>query len=677
MYKDIRFDEAVCGNIKNALDKEWLEANGLGGYASSTIIGVNTRRYHGLLIARPEEVEHYTLFLSTLEEQVIIGDDSFYLSCNIYPDTIHPTGFIYVKEFRLDPFPTLVYRIHDVEIEKKVFMVYGKNTVVVMYRLIEGTDAVTVKVRPLVAFRSYHALSHEDTAFRTTFNVRDAVIEYKANNTFPSLFFHHNGNLITGTSLWYYDFTYPRESERRFDDTEDLFNPCEIRYDLNKEKNIFLIGTTENETPLDGALLEKDERERRRNGMKSQSLVNEEADHLSVSTIAFRYLLQSTEAFIIKRKDGLQSIRGGYPWFDEWGRDSMISLTGLTLVTGRFEAARNIFKRYVKYISGGRLPNYFSESSSIPVYNSIDTALWFFLAVYNYLTYTNDYYFVVDELYEGMKEIARFFIHGRDPSFCMDNDGLLSCSREHAQETWMDAQRDDSTITPRCGKIVELNALWFNAVKVLELLSHQCKEKENYTTYHGLAEKIKDHFAPLFWNDEKRCLYDYVDGDYKNDAIRPNQLWAVGIPFSLCTDTIERSIVECVERELLTINGLRSLSVCDENYYGHYTGDWHARDRAYHQGTVWPWLMGVFIDAYCKVNGYTEKTREVCDVLLKSLFHHVINDAGLGFISEICDGDFPHTARGCIAQGWSVAEVIRVYHEYVLAQKPQYVSSSA
>ena len=673
VYKDIRFDETVCGNIKVALEKEWLETNGLGGYSSSTIIGINTRRYHGLLIAPTEEISQRILFLSKLEEHIIIDHHSYYLSCNIYPNAIHPTGFIYLKEFRIDPFPTFVYKVNDVTIEKKVFMIYGKNTVAIMYRLIEGKKEVTLKVRPLVAFRSYHTLSRKDEIIQKTFNVRNAVIEYQPYEECPSLFFHHNGFLLQGTSLWYYNFTYPKESERGFAMEEDLFNPFEISYCLHEEKPIFFVADLGNEAPLDGERLEKNELERRSNFIQNYTYLKDYSYNPSASTIAYRYLIQSNNAFIIKQKDGLNRILGGYPWFGEWGRDSMISLTGLTLVTGQFHIARSILKRYVRYIQDGRLPNYFSEDSSIPVYNSIDTALWFFLAVYKYITYTNDFYFVVDELYEGLRDIARFFIKGDDKTFRMDADGLIYCNKEHAQETWMDAQVGDSIITPRFGKIVEINALWFNAVKVLELISQQCNEKENYRMYNTLADKIKDHFAPLFWNDAKQCLYDYIDGDYANDSIRPNQIWAVSIPFALCTDTIERNILECVERELLTMYGLRSLSVCDKNYVEQYGGDWQGRDSAYHQGTVWSWLIGSFIDAYMKVNGYTDKSREVCEVLLKALFHHVLNDAGLGFISEIFDGDFPHQARGCIAQAWSVAEVIRVYHEYVLTKKPQLV----
>ncbi len=674
VFKNIFFNENVCGNIKIALDKEWLETNSIGGYSSSTVIGVNTRRYHGLLIADSDETEEQILFLSKLEEQIIIGEDSYYLSCNIYPDTIHPTGFIYLKEFRLDPFPTFVYKIDETEIEKKVFMVHGENTASIIYRVIEGAQDVTLRLRPLVAFRSYHSLLRKNEEINKTFNVHGTVIDYRPSEEGSSLFFHHNGFHIKGTSLWYYNFIYPKESERGFDMEEDLFNPFEISYCLNKEKSAFLVATIKEQAPINAEHLEESELARRNIFIERYTYLGNYSDNPSINTTAYRYLIRSSDAFIIKHKDGSNSIKGGYPWFKEWGRDSMISLAGLTLVMGRFDIARNVLKRYVRYIKNGQLPNYFSESTSIPVYNSIDTALWFFLAVYKYISYTNDFYFVVDELYEGLKEISRFFIMGNDASLRMDSDGLIYCSKEHAQGTWMDAQVEEVEVTPRFGKIVEINALWFNAVKLLELISRQCDEEENYKRYSKLSEKIKENFMPLFWNDRKQCLYDYVDGNHKDDSIRPNQIWAVSIPFSLCPDMAKRSIVENVERELLTMNGLRSLSASDARYIEKYSGDWHSRDNAYHQGTVWPWLIGAFIDAYIKVNGHTSKSREVCEVLLKSLFHHVLNDAGLGYISEIFDGNFPHKARGCIAQAWSVAEVIRVYHEYVLTKKPQLIS---
>jgi len=670
VYKDIHFDESTCGNVKVALEKEWLEADGGGGYSSSTIIGVNTRTYHGLLVAPPEKGTARILFLSKFEELIVIDGKSHSLSCNIYPDAIHPTGFMYLKEFSLSEFPTFVYQIGDVVIEKKIFMIRGEHSVVVMYRLLEGTAEVTLKIRPLVAFRSYHKLLRHSVDVQETYSVGDHEVVFRLFDTAPFLYFKHNGFLVERASLWYYNFIYAREAERGFGASEDLFNPFEITYRVTKNQPACCITSLQQVRHACGISLEQEEHAKRKALFQSYGVPDTQDVRPTAHTIGYRYVLNATSAFIVKRDHDSSAIVAGYPWFEEWGRDTMIALTGLTLVTRRFDCARSILKRYVSYLKDGRLPNYFSEETGLPVYNAVDSALWYFYAIYKYIAYTGDLYFVIDELYDTMKTIVYWLIQGADPHLKMADDYLLTYHGKQSPGTWMDARIGDRIITPRRGKIVEINALWFNAIKVLECISHRCKEDKDNEKFKHLAEQIQAHFTAVFWNKEKHCLYDSVEGSEKNDTLRPNQIFAVSIPFQLMNFRYEQSIVESVEHELLTMHGLRSLSALSENYCGTYTGNPYSRDSSYHQGTVWPWLIGPFIDAYIKVNGRKGKSREVCEVLIKALFHHVLYDAGLGFVSEIFDGDFPHAARGCSAQAWSVAELVRIYHEYILAAEP-------
>ncbi|MFH1384232.1 MAG: amylo-alpha-1,6-glucosidase [Candidatus Omnitrophota bacterium] len=672
MYKNIRFGEDVCGNLKVALEKEWFEANGLGGYASSTIIGAHTRRYHGLLVAASEETRQRTVLLSKCEEQIFIGDESYYLSCNIYPNAIHPTGFMYLKEFYLYPFPTFIYQIGEVKIEKKIFMIYGENTVVITYHIIEGADEITLKIRPLITCRSHHHLMEKTDKILSTYQVRANTIEYRPYKDSLPFFLKHNGLLIEGTHLWYNNFLYTKETERGFKGEEDLFNPFEISYMMGNMEGAFLIASTHDRTTSNIETLENNERERRKRTVMFNTRHGEQVRTPTISSAGYSYLLQAADAFIVRNKEKGKRERtiAGYPWLDEWGRDTMISLTGLTLITGKFLVAQNILKRYASLVKEGKMPHCFSDSTGEAMYHSIETSLWFFYAIYKYVEYTQDMYFVVHELYESMKEIVRFFINGGDSSVYMDHDGLIYCTNNNLQNDIFGAQTNDAIMTPRHGKMVDINALWFNAIKIIEYVSYKCKQEEDHLEFKKCALKIKANFSSVFWNGTKGCLYDFIAGSYKDPAVRPHQLFAVGLPFTLLAETEERGIVEIVERDLLTMHGLRSLSPRDTHYIGRYKGNWYSRDVAYHQGTIWPHLIGFFLDAYCKVNGFSETYRKECEAHLRPLFYHILHDAGLGYISEIFDGDFPHSARGCVAHSASVAEVLRAYHEYVLTKRP-------
>lgn len=675
MDQIIHFDESICGNLKLALEKEWLETNGLGSYASSTLIHVNTRRYHGLLVASPDEISRRVVFLSKFEEQVLIGGDAYSLSCNIYPDAIHPTGFMYLREFRLDPFPTFVYQLDDVTIEKKLFFVYGKNTILTIYSIVSGASEVMLKIRPLVAFRSYHELGAETPAMQKTYTVRDRSVVYQAFQDMVPLYFSHDGVMIEGTALWYYGFNYSKEKERGFEAGEDLFNPFEISYILTSKKAVFLASSLD-EQPIENIYeLEYQERQRR---VRSMSAYVKNLDPvLEKETLpsAYQYLLQAAPHFIVSKNKVPDAIMAGYPWFEERVRDSLIALPGLTLSTGRFDVARNVLKRYIGFLNKGELPSYFSEETSLPVYNSFESALWFFYAVYKYMRYTNDLFFVADELYDGMKQCVQYFFTNASQHVYVDTDSLLTSVNEHVQGAWKADMAAQYQVRSRLGKLVEINALWYMAMKVLEYIAHACKEERDFFRYHDLALRIKESFVETFWNADEKCLFDSVNDGHTQAALRPYQLLAVSLPFALLDIEKERCVLEAVERDLLTMVGMRSLSVNDETYNGIYSGDWYSRDAAYHQGCVWPWFLGFYIDAYAKVNHDSQTCTDACRILLKALFHHTMHDGAVGFVSELFDGTFPHISRGAIAYAPSVAEVIRVYHEYILSRKLSFSES--
>jgi predicted glycogen debranching enzyme len=665
----IQFDEAICGNLKLALEKEWLETNSCGSYSSSTIINAHSRRYHGLLVASPDGASRRVVFLSKLEEQVIIGEHAYSLACNVYPETIYPTGFMYQKEFRLDPFPTFVYQLDEVTIEKKIILSYESNTVLVVYSIVSGATDVFLKVRPLVAFRPYHDLLKEDMSMHRGYTVRDRMIMYQAYDDLTPLYFSHDGLMIEGTALWYYNFMYAKEKERGFKDREDLFNPFEITYMLTKDKPVFCAVSLD-ATPITNMyeiehaeIVRRSESLHSGGGEKKGMMPPEKWDP------GYRQLLSVTDAFLVKKDGVLSGIVAGFPWFQEQFRDTFIALPGLTLVQGRFDVARNILKRSIGFIQKGELPSYISEETSLPVYTSFETSLWFFYAVYKYIRYTNDFFFVVDELYDAMKQCIQYFFTNPSKHVYVDTDNLLVTVNEHARGAWKEDSREKSLVKSRVGKLVDVNALWFTAIKVLEYIAHASKSEADFFRYHDLALRVRESFQESFWNEEKGYLYDCVKGSYREDAVRPYQILAISLPFELIEKKESQQVLECIERNLLTMVGLRTLSEKDSTYIGKYVGDWYSRDAAYHQGCVIPFFMGLYVDAYMKLNEANETSQDVCKVLLKALFHHAMNDGGLGYISEVFDGTFPHVARGAIAHATSVAEVVRVYHEHVLARK--------
>ena len=651
----IHFDENICGNFAEAIEREWLETNGLGGFASSTIIGLNTRRYHGLLMAATKPPVGRMLLLSKLEETLVINGERFDLSANQYPGAIHPEGHRYMKEFRLDPFPTFVYEVAGVTLEKSVFMVHGENTVVVEYKRRKKSRSVKdcrLELHPLTAFRDYHSTAHENGSLNNHVETSAGLATIKPYADLPKLFFAHDAEELTATGYWYRNFEFKTERERGLDFSEDLFNHFALKFDLGKTSAATVVASTNEHKAADAAKLRKAEIARRQKllaGVKRDELI--------------QALTLAADQFIVARGDQ-KTIIAGYHWFADWGRDTMIALPGLTLTTGRQDIAKSILLEFAKHVDRGMLPNRFPDAGEAPEYNTVDATLWYFEAVHALLAHTGDYEFVRANLYDVLKDIIGWHERGTRYRIHVDEDGLLFAGEPGVQLTWMDAKVGDWVVTPRIGKPVEIQALWFNALKIMTELATKFGEADNAARFNSMAERAKESFNRQFWNEAAGCLFDVVDGDARDASIRPNQIFAVSLSHSMLDNERAKQIVAVVERDLLTPVGLRSLSPNDPNYIGIYQGDTLSRDGAYHQGTVWTWPIGAFITAYLKANGKSKAARKQARKWLDGFFPH-LSEAGLGQVAEIFDGDAPHTPRGCVAQAWSVAELLRVAIEDV------------
>jgi predicted glycogen debranching enzyme len=659
----IKFGKEICGDLDAALRREWLETNGLGGFASSSIVGLNTRRYHGLLVAATKPPVGRLVLLSKLEETLFIEGQPFELSANRYPGVVHPQGFRYLKQFRLDPFPVFSYEIEGIEIEKTVFMIHGENSTVVQYELKKNNHPerpknLWLEAKPLIAFRDYHSTTHENGALNPALQEEPGLTAVTPYEGLPTLFLAHNAAELKKAGAWYRSFEYDAERERGLDFTEDLFNPCVLRFDLRSRRQASVIASTDRRDVAHVMEYRLAEITRRRNAARSSPLEDEFAGSLAAAA----------DQYIVARGDQ-KTVIAGYHWFSDWGRDTMIALPGLTLPTGKYEVARSILRTFAQNVDQGMLPNRFPDAGETPEYNTVDATLWFFEAARAYLDYTGDLEFVRNELYPVFADIIAWHIKGTRYGIKVDASGLLSSGEQDVQLTWMDAKVGDWVVTPRRGKPVEIQALWYNALCVMEDLARTFGDEAGQKRYRNMATVASWSFNRQFWNEQAGCLYDVTNGAPPDPSIRPNQIFAVSLKHSMLSAERARAVVNKVQEHLLTPYGLRSLAASDPQYRGRYTGGPAERDGAYHQGTVWPWLMGPFVTAYIKVNGDSDAARRQAAEWLAPLKAHLA-DGGLGDIAEIFDGDAPQRPCGCIAQAWSVAEVFRAYVEDVHGLRP-------
>jgi predicted glycogen debranching enzyme len=659
--KLLDFESTLYENVREAFSREWLETNGLGGFASSSITGANTRRYHALLTAATTPPTGRMVLLSKLEETLTVAGERFELATNEYPGVVHPQGYRHLVGFRLDPFPIFTFECGGIRLEKSVFMPQGENTTVVTYDLLlapAGKD-VCLELRPLIAFRDYHSTTHENSAISHSFEQTPNLAVLQPYEGVPRLYLAHDAEHVEGAGIWYKNFVYAIERERGLDFQEDLFNPLVFRFDLTSRASATVIASLKPHDVSRAADLRRNETDRRR----------AIADAAPTEDAFTRMLALAADQYIVARGDR-NTVVAGYPWFTDWGRDTMIALPGLTLFTGRHDVARQVLAEFAQHVDMGMLPNRFPDAGEQPEYNTVDATLWFFEAIRAYAAATGDYEFVHTELWPVLNDIIEWHVRGTRYGIAMKDTGLLKAGEQGVQLTWMDAKIGDWVVTPRTGCPVEIQALWFNALKIMEDFAARFADDALRKRFSGMAATAQWSFNRLFWNEKSGCLYDVINGGPPDASIRPNQIFAVSLRYTMLSAERARLVVEAVERELLTPVGLRSLAPSDPNYRGRYEGDGRARDSVYHQGTVWPWLLGPFVSAYVKVNGSSEAARRHAAQMLDPLREHLCH-AGLLQISEIFDGDAPHSPRGCFAQAWSVAEIMRVLCEDVYQLKVQ------
>jgi predicted glycogen debranching enzyme len=643
----IAFGADIVRSFADASEKEWLETNGRGSYAMGTVAGGASRRYHGLLVAAARPPVGRTHVLGGVEDGVIVGEERVALSTQPTVDDPAPAPCVCLQEFRLDPFPTWIFEVNGTRLKKSFFLRFGEDTAVVLYEHVSG-PSVELDVRPLVTGRHHHFSPCEDGRFEARWT-SDAggFSAFPAGSELPI-----HARILVGEfrsdPAVRRDRLYAWERRRGLDDMENVFSPGVFRAPLVPGAATAVVFSTE-KREADAAFLWAEQERRLRRELAAKT---------RVSGPLGRTLTEAADQFLVARGDGM-SVIAGYPWFEDWGRDAMISLPGLCLATGRPEDAERVLDTWVKASSDGRTPNRFPDDGSAPDVFAVDAGLWLVWAVQCYFRSTRD----LDALRRWaptLRRIVDVIEKGDRRGVHMDRDGLVSLPDEAAAFTWMDARVDGVAVTPRPGKPVEIQALWYNALEFLA--ETDIKLKDGARGYDKLAAIARISFNEKFWNERESTLYDRLDGRDKIAEVRPNAVLAMALPYEILDAGRFRAVVDRAERDLLTPFGLRTLSPSDPAYQGRFEGGPAARDRAYHQGAVWPWLLGPFVTAYSKAHGSSEATKARLAEFLKPFRDHVM-DAGLSSVSEVFDGDAPHRPGGCPAQAWSVAEILRVLWE--------------
>ncbi len=675
----------ILSNREEALQLEWIVTNGQGGYASSTVLGTNTRKYHGLLIASMNPPVDRRVVLTKLDETAQIGNEKHILSTNEFKSGLQPDDCQLPSDFWLQPFPTFRYSSDRFKLLKTIFMPQGFNASIVQYEASNiSEDTMLLSISPLVSSRHFHSVMTKDGlegGFTQTHLKNNIVIEPSDRST--SLVLSSNEGRYSVGAKWIRAVKFRTDSSRGNSCFDDGFQPGSFIVEVApKEKTRFCITAAagENREEAERILTAVDSCSHHATVQLNQELQRQKnllnALHDQYSDIQMvswlKWLVHAADSFIVNRRSTQRkSMIAGYHWFEDWGRDSMISLSGLTLITGQARVAEDILLTFQQYCHKGLVPNRFpDEAGESPSYNTVDASLWYFHAVFQYLKYTDDFSFVRRHLWDTLQSIIEHHLQGTTNNIHMDEDGLLA---HGPQLTWMDATIDNKAVTPRSGKAVEIQALWYNALKISELLATRFQQTKLAARYTEIAARTKESFTEKFWNPQGHYLFDAVSKNHPDASVRPNQIIAVALDFSLLTDARARATVEKVWRTLWGMYGLKTLDEGDPRYCGTYHGNLTCRNRAYHNGTVWAWLLGPFITSFLKINAFEERWRDFAyQNFLKPLFETQMSKAGLGTISEIFDGDSPHTPRGCISQAWSVAEPLRAFVEDVKLKRPPY-----
>lgn len=657
----IEFGRDVCGDLASTERREWLATNGIGGFASGTLAGLLTRRYHGLLFAPVQLPVGRMLLVSKLEETAVYAKREYPLYVNRWTGgVLKPNGYQQLEQFRLEgTTPVWTFAIADALLEKRIWMQQGANTTYVQYHLVRGTAPLTLNARALVNYRNYHGISHAEDWQMKIETVKHGLKVTAYDGAVPYYLLSDQAS-ATPAHEWYRRFFLMREANRGLDAIEDHLHAGDFSVALEPGGCVTFVFSTETTPNLDGAIAYEAQQQH-----EQTLLARARKAHFAPAHEPFSpQLILAADQFVVKRplptRPNGRSILAGYHWFSDWSRDTLIALPGLLLNTGRHAEAALILRTYANFIDQGMLPNRFPDGAEKPEYHAVDASLWYFEAIRAYHAATADNQ-LVHELFPVLQDIIAWHQRGTRFNIGVDaDDGLLFAGEKGHRLTWMNAESGNWIVTPRIGKPVEVNALWYNALSIMADFSDVFRH--DLSEYRAAAQKARAGFA-RFWSEELAYCYDVIDvpgkeGDVTYDTrLRPNQLLAVALPHSPLTPEQQKAVVDTCARHLLTSHGLRSLAADDPDYIGSYGGDERQRAAAYHQGTVWSWLIGPFVQAHLRVYNDPNQARS----FLRPLLHHLA-DYGMGSISDIFDGDPPFTPRGCIAKAWSVGELLRAYH---------------
>ncbi|MBE9043123.1 glycogen debranching enzyme family protein [Pleurocapsales cyanobacterium LEGE 10410] len=662
----VKFGKNICRNLAASESREWLITNGIGGYGAGTISGLLTRRYHGLLIAALQPPLGRTLMLTKLNETATYNNHNYDLYCDRWGDgTIFPQGYDNLENFCLvGTTPVWQYQLADARLEKRIWMEQGENTTYIRYVLKSARQPLTLSLNALVNYRDHHGDTHSN-GWQMQINPIEHGIDIKATADATNIYLlssSQSNHVVSWKPqhIWYDNFSLAIEKYRGLTHCEDHLLAANCTITLNPGESITIIASTRPDPNLDIELAWQAQYDYEQELLTNFRTTKPDRELERSNSEGSDRLVLAANQFIVARPTAAfpegKTIIAGYPWFNDWGRDTMISLPGLTLATGRPDVAHSILRTFAKYVDRGMLPNLFPDGRQTPDYNTVDATLWYFEAIYAYYLQTRDKS-LIEELFPILTAIIDRYRRGTRYNIHQDSDGLIYAGQTGVQLTWMDAKVEDWVVTPRTGKPIEINALWYNALIIMEQLAQVLDQSGQ--EYIELASLVRRGFQ-RFWNNELGYCYDVLDTENGNDSsLRPNQIFAVSLPAlesaeSLLTLEQQRRVVEVVNQELLTPYGLRSLAPKHPDYQGHYGGDRRQRDGAYHQGTTWSWLIGHFVQAHFKVYRQPETAR---NFLIPMVEH--LQTGCVGNISEIFDGDPPFTPRGCFAQAWSVAEVLR------------------
>lgn len=657
--------------FKEGIKREWAVTNGIGGYAGSSMIGAHSRTHQGYLIASLHApIERYLVF-SKINETATVGTStvSFETSQHCASEkTVYTEGQKFLTSFIYDGSVHYTYETDNFSFEKHITLKRNANVCAVSYELTAGDSDCTFTLTPLFNYREHSESSTPDTLRFDTFTEdRTFYLVPEKNKDIAIRFQTSEGTFSERETVYDIDMQLQIEVDLETDGLDCHYCPVDlsIAVPANTTKKVSILcsigDVNERPAPVSGteafSILEE-------NARCHAELFEKAGYH---DSFANQLVLASDQFLTYRESTKMMTVLAGLPWFTDWGRDTMIAFTGLTLCTKRFKEAEEILLTFARYIRHGIVPNMFPDDNMPPLYNTVDASLWYFYAVYQYLHYNpaaEAEAFVKEQIFPHLKEIVSAYEKGTDFSIYMEDDGLIHAGSGLDQITWMDVRVGDWVATPRHGKPVEINALWYNALRIMESLCE--KFDEDASAYRTRANQVKESFNAKFWDSSNQCLFDVVDGDEPDDHIRPNQIYAVSLPFSLLPEEQEKAVVALVEKELFVGCGLRSLAPDHPDYHGIYCGALAKRDAAYHQGTAWGFLLGGFFSAYMKVNHHSSSAAENAVHMLEPVRKHLTDSGCIGSISEIFDGDAPHNPRGCYAQAWSVGEVLRCYCEDIL-----------